>query len=262
MAFAVKVTNLYEVALPVATQTSDERTEAIQRGFEQMLVKVSGDPAVGERPVIKSAINKADYYVEAFNYAASARPASEDEKLKWQDGLAASHYFIHIRFEKEDVNRLLKKAEVNYWGEHRPLLMVWLAIKEKDKEPQIIGNETANDLLTNFEQEGKKYGLPLIFPAMDISDMNLVSVDDVTKPSLDVLKEASRRYAPDMFLIGNVQANKDGYEGQWELVLGDTQWRWSIKDKTAALVVSRALGRASQTLTKRYAINNSVTQQA
>lgn len=234
-ALAVKVASLYQAQIPVMTQAADERAQAARLGLIQVLVKVSGDPQIEKNPEIRAALAKADYYVQEFSYSAST-----------------SQYLLQMRFEKEDITHLLKQAGIIYWGENRPLMLVWLAMTDKDNTVMIIGNESPGDLLDKVKQTGKKYGLPLIFPMMDVAEVNQVSTSDVTSMSLPILSAVGKRYGADAILIGDIEAKSGGFESKWHLSLHDQQWDWELAEKSIDNLIDSSLYQASQTLAKQY----------
>ena len=239
-AFAVKVASLYQVEIPVASQAADARAQAIQDGFLRVLIKVSGDPHVDQNPDVRASLKSADYYVQEYSYLLPSTSSSE--------------YILLIRYNKRDVNTLLKRSGVAYWGENRPLILVWLAVSNGQEPTEIVDNDTPNGVLNVMKQQGKKYGLPLIFPMMDVSDVNQVTPADVSAMTLPVLKEAGKRYSPDALLIGNLKQGDGGCESTWQLVLGGTQWNWKVTGKSPDEVVNNVLNLVSQTFVKRYVV--------
>src|SRR5579863_7566366 len=86
-AWAAKVSSIYEADLLVATQSEEERAQAVEQGLEQVLIKLSGDPLIEKNPAIKSSVHKADYYVQEFSYASSTTSSSQ--------------YLLQIYYDKE-----------------------------------------------------------------------------------------------------------------------------------------------------------------
>ncbi len=237
--FAVKMSSLYQAEVLVPSQTEELKEQAIQDGFLQVLTKVSGDAAIEQNPLIKSSINKAAYYVQEYSYS--------------QPTTSSSEYILRIRYEPEDILRLLNRANIAYWRENRPLILVWL-VDQDAEEAAIIGSETPGDFLEPMKQQAKKLGLPLIFPMMDVTDMNQVSPTDVSKLNLPVLESAAKRYSPDALLIGNLAKTNDGIQSQWQLILGKHEWTWKISDKTDENIISTITSQISQTLAKQYVV--------
>lgn len=245
-ALAVKLPSLYEVELPVETQLEDARAEAVKQAFIQVLMKVSGDPTIEKNADIMEGVKKSGYYVQEFSYRTA--------------DASTTPYFINIRFNPVDINRLLKRAGISYWGEERPLILVWLAVTDNKHNIEIIGNETPGDLLENMEQQGKKYGLPLIFPMMDVTDVSQVSTDDIIGGALPVIKEASKRYKPDALLVGSIEQTGDGYESEWQLILGEDVWSWTITDRAVDKIIAAILNQGSQKLARYYIVKNANSQ--
>lgn len=234
---AVKVTSLYQFEMPVVSQSDDVRVQAVKEGFLQVLIKVSGDPQIANNPVIKPFLLKADYYVQEFSY--SSPPSSP-------------FYLLQIRYDRNDINRLLRKAGIAYWGENRPLILAWVAFTNNKHFAEIIGNETQGDILGTMRQEGKKSGLPLIFPMLDVTDISQVSTSDINSMSVKVLQDAGKRYSPDAILIGAIKQTDIDYQSQWQLVLGKNQWDWNVSDRLLSELVTTVLNQVNQTLAKYY----------
>lgn len=239
--FAVNV-NLYQVELSVASQSADARTEAALLGFEQILVKLTGDTNVVQNPIIKENLNKAGYFVQEYHYALPSANSSE--------------YQIFITFAAEDINRLLKRAGVAFWGAKRPLILAFVALRTPNGELEIISDDSSNDIASEMKIYSNKYGLPLILPAMDMEDLNQFAPEDVTSVTLPVLKTAGKRYAPDVYLIGNIQQNVGGYETQWELVSNTKKWDWAADDRSIEKIIADVIEQVSQHLSNRHALKS------
>lgn len=241
-AWAVKVSSIYEVDMPVETQLEDARAEAVKQGFLQVLTKVSGDPLIQKNADIMEGVKKAGYYVQEFSYRAT--------------DTSTTAYMLNVRFNPVDVNRLLKRAGIAYWGEERPLILVWLAVTDDKHNTEIIGNETPGDLLENIAQQGKQFGLPLIFPMMDVTDVSQLSPEDIMTGALPMIKEASKRYKPDALLIGSIEQSGDQFDSEWQLILGEDVWSWTISDRSVEKVIAAVLNQGSQKLARYYIVKN------
>lgn len=236
-AWAVKVSGLYEAEMIVPSQSQDVRSEAIKKGFVKVLTKVTGNQDVEKNRRIRDDINRADYYVQEFSYSSPS--------------MNRASYKLFVQFNQSDIKRLLNKAGLDYWGEMRPLILVWLVTIE-DGNLHILGTDTPGNLLSTFKQEGERFGLPLIFPVMDIADMNLIGPESVRKADLERLRTAAVRYTPDALLIGTMQRGGNGYEAHWNLVLGEKVWDWSITASSEKSAIANILDDVSQVLSKRY----------
>lgn len=236
-AWAVKVKTLYEVEISVPSQAADARSEAIREGFHEVLVKLTGNQNIDKNKTIKSSLNKADYFVQEYSYSSPT--------------VTSATYNLRIKYNEQDVKRLLRKAGATSWGETRPLILVWLATVNDRHEIDILGVETEHAMLERFKREGQRFGLPLIFPVMDVADMEKITSDNITTVALPELKEASKRYEPDALLIGTIEYDGDIYTGRWNLVWGEKSWDWSIEGDTREKLFASVLDNVSQVLSQR-----------
>ena len=238
--FAAKVTDLYQVELPVSSQSEEARTSAINIGFEQVLIKISGNPSIMNDSMIRSNFKKAETYVQEFSYL----PLTHSK----------SPYLIRIHYNSEDINRLLKNAGVPYWGANRPLILIYLVVTNKGEMPEMIGHEASPSFLDMIGQQSKIYGLPLIFPMMDMTDINQISTNDIMTLTIPSLKEASKRYSPDALLVGHMEEGVTGFQSEWRLMLDHNQWDFAINGQTAQSVIASLMNQMSQTLAGHYVV--------
>src|SRR3990167_3580501 len=242
-AFAVRVTRLYQAQIPVASQTSEERNQVLQQGLTQVLIKVSGDNGVLNHPKIKLRLEElAGTLMQEFSYSPSNLPDN------------AKPYFLQLDFDADGINKVLRDAGVPIWGQNRPLILVWLDVEVPNHPAEIMTNDSANDISLLFKQNMNRRGLPIIFPMMDITDMNLVSVNDIVTKAVPILTNAAKRYSSDAMLMGHITQDKNGFNAQWTLVMGQSQWDWSMTGETIADVLTTVTNNIADTLAGRYAV--------
>lgn len=243
--WAVKVTTLYQVEMPVASQSSEARAEAIYDGFQDVLIRLTGDQSIIKNKLIKANLDKADYFVQEYSYSAP--------------DVSSATYTLKIKFNEQDVKRLLLKTGIKQWTAIRPLVLVWLAtVNATSHEADIMGVETTNGVLEKFKRQGQRYGLPLIFPVMDMADMEKVSSENITDVALPELKNASKRYEPDALLIGTIEHEDNAYTARWSLVMNDKTWDWTTTGATQEEVIAGVLDHVSQTLSQGRSVVSEV----
>jgi hypothetical protein len=233
-ALAVTMSNLYQVEVLVPSQTNELRDQAARDGLLQVLKKISGNLEIDKNPVIKAALKKAEYYVQDYSYSS--------------DSTDASQYQLKISYEPQDVNRLLAKAKVASWGENRPLTLVWLAVTDKQHISSIIGNEMTGTVFDNMMRAGKNFGIPLIFPMMDVDEINKVSVEDIKARNMAQLKEIAKRYSPEALLLGEIEENDQSSDSHWQLIMKDTEWDWKISNSSTDEVIKSVINQVSQAM--------------
>ncbi len=238
-ALAVRVTALYQGVLPATSQSATERNQLAGQALVQVLVKVSGNPAILTQPSIKAHLNSASSLMQEFSYSSASGQTKP--------------YFLQLNFDEEGINSILRDAGAPIWGQNRPLLLVWLEYEVPRHPPEIIGADSGNPISVLLKQNTDRRGVPVIFPAMDVQDLGQVSIHDVAIMDIPKLLNATKRYAGDAMLMGRIVQVADGYNTQWKLIMGNDQWGWMITGKTIPDVLTTIADRVADTLAGRYA---------
>lgn len=241
-AYAIKVNTLYETQIPVNTQSDSERIAAIQTAFGNVLSKVSGNASIIDKEPLKSRINSAESLVEEYSYTIASNNANQ------------AHYLLNLRFDPEAINQLLRDTKAPIWGQNRPLILLWVVAELPDQPPEILASDSTNPMIAAFKQAAEQRGLPLLFPMMDITDMNLVSINDINTFTATNLLNAAKRYASDAIIIGRVKFDKSGYKTEWKLFHGNDQWNWIFTDKNLDNIITSMTENITHIVASRYAI--------
>ncbi|HSW94031.1 MAG TPA: DUF2066 domain-containing protein [Gammaproteobacteria bacterium] len=246
---AVRVQTLYQGVLPVSSQATTLQSQLASDALAQVLVKVSGNNAVLNNPVVKSQSGSAMSLMQEFGYAPA--PHTPPNLKPW---------LLQVNFDPEGVNQLLRDAGQPIWGQNRPLLMVWLDYEVNGHPPAMIGADAGSDVSVMLKQQTDRRGLPVVFPAMDVTDLGQVSVNDIVTMALPKLMNAASRYTRDGMLIGRIQQTASGYNTQWKLVVGHDQWGWNITGNHLMDILASMSDHVADALAGRYAtvISNTV----
>jgi hypothetical protein len=240
LALAVRVSSIYQAEIPVASQSPQEKAQAIQEGLARVLIKVSGNSQVlASYPTLKPALNHADVLAQQFNYKSPANAPKD------------APYLLTIHFDPEGVNRLLRDAGSPIWGRSRPLILAWLAF-EGPGHPADLVDSSPSDVQKALKHNAEQRGLPIILPTMDVADLNQVTASAVTGKSIAMLQQAAKRYAPKAILVGNINQPKAGLESQWLLVMGKEQWNWNIKGASLQEIFASVVNNVADTLAGKY----------
>jgi hypothetical protein len=241
LAGAVRVHSIYQDEVLVASQSSKDKSHALQEALADVFIKVSGNSRVMDsNPNLKVNLIHADQYVQEFSYSSP------------KDAPKATPYLLFVRFDANAINRLLTEAGTPTWGQNRPLILVWLALQTKDHPLDIVDSSTDFERL--LRQSAKQRGLPMIFPMMDVTDLSLVSINDVTTPVAANLQQASQRYSSSAMLIGSVKQTNTEFSSHWQLVLGTSSWNWDVPGKSLPDVFSGVVDDVADALATRYGL--------
>jgi hypothetical protein len=239
---AVRVTALYQGVVPVASQSSADRDRMLQPALQQVFVKVSGSNQVLNNPTLKSRLSSASTLMQEFSYTPAPSFIA-----------ATTPYLLHINFDPDGVNKILRDAGVPIWGQNRPLLLVWLDFETVNHKAEIIGANSSSDISVILKQNMDRRGVPVIFPAMDMQDISQVTVNDVATMDLLKLSTAAKRYGSDAILVGRITQDEKGYNTQWKLIMGTDQWSWNLSGKALVDSFAALADNIADTLAGRYA---------
>jgi hypothetical protein len=161
------------------------------------------------------------------------------------------------------IEDVLRQTGATVWGSDRPLTLVWLAVDWGQGEREIIAADDPermsgdarsidrNRLLRERVAEVATHrGIAVLFPLLDIEDLENISFSDIWGGFDDLLLQASARYEAESVLLGRIrpdslQANRwtwyhagerAGWDGEPEEVIHQ------LADSLAAL--SAVSGRA------------------
>lgn len=241
---AVRVKTIYQVDVPVESQAAENRAQAEELGFAQVLTKVSGNSHILDSPDLKTKSKNAESYIDEFSYLSSS----------------TAPYLLSLHFNSTAVNRLLRNAGIPIWGQNRPLLLGWIEYEVPGKQAEIIGSDSPSGIQTLLKQYADQRGLPFLVPMMDMSEMDQINVNDIVTMNLEPLKVASKPYSCDGILVARIFKLQQGYSFASKLVLGDDEWTWSESGDSLDKVVAALVNHVSDALAARYStvVTNSV----
>lgn len=250
-ATAVQVSGLYQTVVPVASQSKALQTAAMQQALSQVLIKVSGNSAVVNSAVVQSALATPTSYLVSYSY--------QDGALS--DG--TSSLLLQVSFDPKAVMSLLQNAQQTVWGQNRPLVLVWLADTQTNTTPVLVGANTENPLIAQFKNDAKMRGLPILFPIMDLTDIQAVTPADVAASQLNTIQQASTRYNSDAILAVNLIQNNNQWNGTWTLVSQGESTTWQTNGMTMSQAIQAGLDAVTNNLAAKFAVvaNNAATNE-
>jgi hypothetical protein len=241
-ALAIKMDSLYKGTVPVTTQAVAERNQAIQQALTQVLIKVSGNTQILNNPKLKSRLKTADTLIQQFSYITP--PPNKNN---------VAPYLIEVQFDPVGVNEWLRDAGVAIWGQNRPLILAWIVYEAPGHPAEIMSNDPTIEAVTLLKQYAGEHGLPIMLPMMDITDLDQVSVKDITDMAIPQIVNASKRYAGDAILIGHITQNDGNFISQWKFIMDNNQWNWNITDKNTNSIAT-LINNITNTLAARFAV--------
>ena len=246
-ASALLIPDLYDHRVEVTSESEQERNRAFQDALRAVMLKVTGNPAALENPVIQRAIDNAQSYVEAFTFetdivpqqalpeeqVAQDEPAepvvdtgqAEESATEEQPPVSQvpvqpqTRRYIVVNFAESLIRDLLGANGIPLWDSNRPSVLVWLALQDSSGSRALLSAESNADIISYMESYARSRGLPLIFPVMDFEDRRNLSADQVWALDESALRRASDRYGADSILAGRLHFTPTGdLVGLWQFL--------------------------------------------
>ena len=246
---AYQVNSLYTMKIPVKSQSAGERKHALPDALEQTLIKVSGNSEISENETIAAALAKPESLLTNYTYT----------NQRQRDSLPL---LLTVNFDPEQINALLKHSGQGIWSQERSLTIVWLAI-DRGNEKQLLAADSVSKLPTEMQHMANARGLPIIFPLLDLVDMEQVSLNDVMAPFPWNISQASKRYKSEAELIGklyqvvNEADGKSQWHGQWLLLQNGAKLNWQTKGETQEVVIRQMINEMADAMGRQYAVTYS-----
>ena len=178
---AIEVENLYSAKVAVASQSNDDRNQALKSALSAILMKVGGKKI--DHPLINQAVKNYNKYVTQYQYIRDHNDV-----------------LLNVSFDEDKINQLFKDSDLAIWGRLRPQVMLWL-VEEEGFERKIVSS-TSNSLLPavidNFSQ---LRGLPVVMPIMDLTDVTALTLTDLWGRFSQPVAQASARYSAEAVVV-------------------------------------------------------------
>ncbi len=269
-ALAVEIENLFSAEIEVAGQSSDERKKAVRQALEHVVVKLTGHLQSVNSAELAPFLMQAERYVEQFRYrekeilSGKTGNSERQNALKMQPGLTkeididvkpvtnnVTQLYLWVSFDSAAVKNILDKANIPYWGQTRPLVLVWLAIEE-GAERFLLEKELHTELSSLLQNRADFRGLPIAFPLMDLEDRAVIRISDVWGNFADTIGEASERYSVDAILVGRLNPVHNAWQGRWTVYHHSRTRDWQSTQLKLADLLKAGIDETTDVIAQDY----------
>ena len=197
--FAGQKVDIYNAEALVKNASEGERNMAARATLGEVVLRVTGQTAALDHPLIRAALGNAQQYLFGFSYQAS------NDKLV-RDGKAMNGVKLLLEYSPEAIQQLLREAQLPLWPATRPKVLVWLVAKDHTGFHLVPEIGDAQVMFTRAQQRG----VPVVRPAMDLEDSLSIAADDLWNLNIDKIRAASLRYKADAILVGRYALSELG----------------------------------------------------
>jgi hypothetical protein len=230
---AVEMPALYTVEVPVDPDDPNAQRSAYEAALTEVLIRVTGslDVAVSEQLGVM--------FPNPARLVRQYRPGPDNTLVVSLDG--------------PEIERVLRQSGMTVWGSDRPLTIIWLAVDWGLGDREIVAADDPdrissdgrsidrNQLLREQVQEvAERRGLPIVFPLLDIEDLQRIGFIDVWGGFDEPLLEASARYEASSILVGRIRPD-DLQPPRWTWYVGEQRFGWPGQPEEAINQLADAL---------------------
>jgi hypothetical protein len=235
--------SLYDVEVLVVDESADTRWRAFKDGMEEVFIRISGDSIVMD----KMKNPPASRYIKQYSYDPVEDPTTNkgDELL--------SHR-LKIQYNGSAMAKYLRDNGFPVWGEHRPEIVVWLAIRDGRNE-YVLKDADQSLLKTSTDEALQRRGIPKRWPLYDSTDRKVLKIADIRGGFKDPVAEASKRYSRGPALTGSLIWNGRKWQSSWSLLMASGNRHWSIEDADYDRLINKAVDQAADAMGIVYAIH-------
>ena len=151
----VHAAGLYTAQVPVASQSDEDRAEALKAGLSQIMVRVSGEPGVLAKPEVAKALGQAERYVQQFQY---------QQDIVTEGGQPQVRLTLVAQFDRDAVDRLVNgtgaaaasaPAETAGTAQATPgVYHLWIGgVRSAQDYARAVGALTGSDLVRDVQVE-------------------------------------------------------------------------------------------------------------
>lgn len=207
--FAVTIENLNSVVIQVTDVSLETRSQVLPQAFEQVMRRVASSHSAVSHPEFVKAKQKVDTYVNTFFYTENA-----------------GTYNLTIQFNGQALTDLLTKMGRSSFSKNRPQVLLWLVVDQSSK-PQFVNSSSQEQFADKIDLLSSNYGLPVIFPLLDLTERLFITEQDVINFNLPPLQQAAGRYNVDSIVVGKINKVSDVWHCEWRLLDGPQDIAWN-----------------------------------
>lgn len=140
---------------------SRQRQEGFEACLRDVLVKVSGDPALRDDPRIAAFARTAQQLAEDFNY----QDRMSDVPLHDEQGTRDRPYDLAVRFAPAKIDAILAKLGEKPWLQPRPPLLLHIMIVRDRLRVPLTADDVGDERMREAAvAAGDKYGMRVVLP--------------------------------------------------------------------------------------------------
>ncbi|MBB6342109.1 hypothetical protein HNP49_002277 [Pseudomonas fluvialis] len=229
-AWAQTVTDLYQVREAVSGQQPEERSAALTRALDTLVLRLTGSVAAVQNPGLAELRKNPQQVISQYGYEADA---------------------LLVQFDPVSTDAALQRAGLSLWGANRPAIIAWWFDESVESNNLLTDGQEGGALVKRAAQHR---GLPIRLPIGDLNEQLIVTSESLREEVPAELAKASERYSTDATLAVLTRSEYAGMKAEWTLWLGDTREQGNASAADPAQLADAVLLAVSERLAPRFVV--------
>jgi hypothetical protein len=238
---------LYRAQAIVTGQSEANRIIGFASCLEDVLIKVSGAQKLAGDRRLAAYKSNAESFVRAFSY----RDQMSGKPVRDEQGTRDRPYDLTVDFEERKIDDILKALGLKPWLSHRPLLAVFVEMKQGSKNYIVTADAAQSDLQRDsLLAAADRRGMGIVLPCTAaLAKSGLNGAELKTLPS-STLAPVAAELGGEVALVGQLvwDDRKLGWATQWQMDWHGRTLRWQVRGVTFDEAFRRGIGGAAQVL--------------
>lgn len=162
--------------------------------------------------------------VKAFSDATSANVTDPANSLSLEDirttidTISINGNYLQVSFNDEKISNLLSSKGIGVWNGETGTIVAWIA-DLSSADSSLLSGEGSTDFVQKLQSSAQKNKFSIMFPVMDLDDVQQVNSQTIVSHSDEKIAKASKRYDAKYFVSGVMERDSDGnsYSVKWNL---------------------------------------------
>ena len=235
---------LYDVEVPVATQSSADTRAAAASAFATVLTRVTGLKEIPRNAVIAAALRNPGRFYARYRFvrkAGGAKDAMDQQTV------------LEVGFDPRTIQDLVRSAALPIWSANRPRVLAWIVLEED--VPSLAASDDTTPWVRTIKARSRDRGLLVQLPLMDLADRERISGSTVSGGFSEQILGASERYGAQYVLTARIWMDGGGlWRGVGGLMFEGRQTNFAHEGETRDEVCEKVLDAVADELVQRFVV--------
>lgn len=235
---------LYDVEVPVATQSSSDTRAAAARALATVLTRVTGLKVIPRNPMVTTALRNPGRFYARYRFvrkAGGAKDAMDQQTV------------LEVGFDPRTIQDLVRSAALPIWSANRPSVLAWIVLEED--VPSLAASDDTTPWVRTIKARSRDRGLLVQLPLMDLVDRERISGSTVSGGFSEQILGASERYGAQYVLTARIWMDGGGlWRGVGGLMFEGRQTNFAHEGETRDEVCEKVLDAVADELVQRFVV--------